>query len=81
MDNYIQIKFQEGLVPEVGVNGAHVEDVIDVLMQRLHTYQRELPCRENAIALTHLETARLFLNERTRKRKAQGVEGQQRPHV
>lgn len=32
-------------------------------------------CRENAVALTHLETALMFLQKRTRDRLARGVEG------
>lgn len=37
--------------------------------------QNSFPCRENAIVITHLETALLWLNKRTEDRKARGVEG------
>jgi hypothetical protein len=33
------------------------------------------PCRENAISLTHLEEALMWLQKRTRDRQARGVEG------
>ena len=78
---FINIKFQEGNVRDNGVNGAQVEDVIDVLVEQLLEFQKsEFACRENALAITKLEEARLWLNERTRKRKEQGVEGMDKNH-
>lgn len=80
-EKFIDIKFQEGPVAEAGVNGAQIEDVIDVLVARLEGFQSgEFRCRENAIAITKLEEARLWLNERTRKREEQGVEGRSLAH-
>ena len=77
---FISVKFQDGPVTLNGVNGAQVEDVIDVLLERIHNLQAELPCRENSLAITKLEEAKLWLNERTRKRKEQGVEGKNLQH-
>lgn len=78
---YIEIKFQEGPVREVGVNGCQMEDVIDVLVDRLQGFQDgQFACRENALAVTKLEEARMWLNERTRRRTQQGVEGYNKPH-
>jgi hypothetical protein len=57
-------------------NGAFVEDVIAAAVQRIQHYQgSKFSCRENAIALTHLETALLWLDKRTRDREARRVEG------
>lgn len=60
-------------------NGAFVEDVIQAAIQRIQFYQTasggKFACRENAIALTHLETAALWLDKRTQDREARGVEG------
>ena len=57
-------------------SGAFVEDVLEVCAERLRFFQKSnFACRENAIALTHLETAILWLNKRTRDREARGVEG------
>lgn len=56
-------------------DGTTNEDVIRVLVDRLNGLQSKFPCRENAIATTHLETALLWLEKRTRDRKARGVEG------
>lgn len=36
-------------------------------------------CRENAVALTHLEEALMWLQKRTRDRMARGVEGVEKP--
>lgn len=76
MNEYINIKFQEGPIRENGVNGCQIEDVIDVLVERLEGFQcGGYPCQENGRAITKLKEARLWLNERTRKRLEQGVEG------
>ena len=78
---YIDIKWQEGTVEENGVNGVQIEDVINILVDRLQEFQNgNFPCRENALAITKLEEARLWLNERTRKRREQGVEGKHKKH-
>lgn len=57
-------------------NGAFVEGVIQAAIGRLQFYQKSgFSCRENAIALTHLETALLWLEKRTADREAREVEG------
>lgn len=58
-------------------DGTTNEEVLAVLIDRLNFLQAKFPCRENAIAITHIETALLFLNSRTANRKARGVEGKQ----
>jgi hypothetical protein len=56
-------------------NGAFVETVLAAVVKRIEFYQEHFPCRENAIALTHIETALLWLDKRTKVREARGVEG------
>ena len=57
-------------------NGAFVETVISAVVARIEHYQStKFKCRENAIALTHLETALLWLNKRTMDRENRKVEG------
>jgi hypothetical protein len=58
------------------VNGTTNEEVLAVLINRLNYLQGKFPCRENAIAITHIETALLWLNYRTSNRVERGVEGQ-----
>src|SRR3990172_3652540 len=57
-------------------NGAFVETVIDAARQRIQFYQdSKFNCRENAIAITKLEEALLWLNKRTADREKRQVEG------
>lgn len=71
---FIHIEFQRGSVAEHGLNGCRVEDVIEVLQNRLLDHQgRSLACEENAEALLHLELAREALVKRRRRREDQGV--------
>lgn len=75
--DFINIKFQEGTVSENGVNGAQIEDVIELLIERLQEFQKgKSPCHENVLAITKLQEARMWLEERARNRKKQGVEGE-----
>ena len=78
----IDIRFQQDAITNVGANGCQMEDVIDVLVERLQGFQRgPFSCRENALAITKLEEARLWLSARNWKRQAQGVEGTMNPHT
>lgn len=60
-------------------NGAFVETVLDAARQRLEFYQTardgKFRCRENAIAITKIEEALLWLNKRTADREKRQVEG------
>jgi hypothetical protein len=57
-------------------NGAFVEEVVEAAIGRLAFYQSsKFSCRENAVALTHLETALLWLQKRTQDREERQVEG------
>ena len=57
-------------------NGAFVETVIAAAKQRIEHYQdSKFACRENAIAITKLEEALMWLNKRTADREARKVEG------
>jgi hypothetical protein len=64
-------------------NGAFVEDVIRAAIGRLQFYQsasgRRFACRENAIAITKLEEALMWLEKRTRDREQREVEGTHTP--
>ena len=81
MEPMIHIRFQVGPIQEVGINGCSIEDVIDVLVARLEGFQRgPFKCRENALAITKMEEAKLWLLYWTQKRQAQGVEGRNLAH-
>lgn len=73
---FAHIHFQEGPIKEAGVNGCHNEDLLEIVIDRLQGFQNsEYKCRENAIALTKIEDALLWLNKRTQDRQDRGVEG------
>ena len=73
------IRFQNGPVLECGVNGVTDEALLAIQIDRLRSFQSgKFACRENAIALTHLEEAMMWLNKRTENRLARGVEGTHR---
>lgn len=70
------INFQNGPIAEAGVNGISNESLLAIVIDRLQCFQDgEYKCRENAIALTHLEDAMHWLQHRTRQRVTRGVEG------
>jgi|ERR1044071_1174055 hypothetical protein len=70
------IRFQNGPVLEAGFNGISQEALLAVVIDRLRSFQAgPFACRDNAIALTHLEDALMRLQRRTRDRMARGVEG------
>jgi hypothetical protein len=70
------VHFQEGQIKEAGVNGVHNEDLIAMVISRLEHFQNsEFRCRENALAITALEEALLWLRKRTMGRENRGVEG------
>lgn len=78
MSNFIEIKWQEGNVPENGVNGATIEEVIEVARERIVELNAKFPCRENSLAITKLEEATHWLEARTKDRIKRGVEGQEK---
>lgn len=76
------IEWQSGPVGRVGSDervaptGAFVEDVIASALQRIQHYQEgRFRCRENAVAITKLEEALMWLDSRTKRRTEQNVEG------
>jgi hypothetical protein len=70
------INFQEGPIKECGVNGVCNEDLIAMVITRLEHFQKSpFSCRENALAITKLEEALLWLRKRTMGREQRDVEG------
>lgn len=75
-DDACYVNFQNGPIKEFGVNGVTQEALLAIVIDRLRSFQSgPFSCRENAIALTHCEEALMWLQVRTRKRIARGVEG------
>jgi len=70
------ISFQNGPINEFGVNGISNESLLAIVEDRLSGFQAgAFACRENAIALTKIQEAVMWLQKRTRDRMSRGVEG------
>ena len=71
-----EIKFQDGPINEVGINGVTQEVLLEIVADRLRSFQKgSFACRENALALTKIEEAQHWLQQRTLERMRRGVEG------
>lgn len=70
------LRFQNGPIAEVGVNGLTHEALLAVLVDRLRAFQKgPFANAYNAIALNCLEAAVAALKARTLERMNRGVEG------
>jgi hypothetical protein len=70
------ILFQNGPIAEVGVNGVTHEVLLAIVADRLRSFQAgPYACKANACALTHIEEAQHWLQQRTIERMRRGVEG------
>lgn len=71
------IQFQNGPLQEtIYPNGLSNEALLAVVEDRLKGFQSgPFACRENALALTHVQDAMHWLHHRTRERMHRGVEG------
>lgn len=68
--------FQNGPIPESGVNGVTHEVLLAIVADRLRSFQKgPYACKANACALTHIEEAQHWLQQRTIERMRRGVEG------
>ena len=70
------LEFQHGTVPEAGINGVTNETLLAVLIHRTRVMNAKFPSRQNSIAITKMEEALMWFENRTAERKARGVEGQ-----
>lgn len=72
----LNIYFQNGTIPENGLNGVTIEALLEICADRLRSFQAgKYGCKENAVALTHIEEAQNSLNRRTISRIRRNVEG------
>jgi len=73
---FAKVSFQNGAIKENSVNGIHQEDLLAIVIDRLESFQKgDFRCRENALAITKVEEAMMWLNSRTKKRVDKGIEG------
>lgn len=73
---YATVLFQNGPIPQVGVNGVTHEALLAILIDRLDAFQNgPYACLESGMALNSLIDAQNHLLNRTRSRMARNVEG------
>ena len=74
--NVLEVRFQEGPIKEVGINGVSDTALLAVLIDRLEGFESgRYACQENEAALLNLQEAMLFMNQRTLNRLDRDVEG------
>jgi len=73
--NSLSFTIQNGPVKENGVNGCQVNEVIEAAKIIIEGLNKSFPCRENAMVITKLDEALMWLDKRTKDREARGVEG------
>jgi len=56
-------------------DGTTNEEVLKMMVDRMHYLNGKMPCRENSIVVTKLEEALLWLEKRTQDRIERGAEG------
>ena len=73
----LTIHFQDGARKLIGsIHGVLDTDLLEILRDRLRGFQQgEFATRENAIALTHIEEALLWMNKRVEDRIERNVLG------
>jgi len=74
--NEISFIIQKGPIKEVGVNGCQVDTIIEVAKFIIEGLNENYPCRENAMVITKLDEALLWLMKRKLDREARSVEGE-----
>jgi hypothetical protein len=75
-EDWMTVLFQNGPINEAGVNGITHEVLLAIVADRLRSFQAgPYACKANACALTHIEEAMHWLQQRTLERMRRGVEG------
>lgn len=67
--------FQEGPVPQNGVNGLTNEALLAILIHRTKILDERFPCNENSEAIALMTKAKHVFESRTKRRQAVGIEG------
>lgn len=76
-DVYVRIQMQNGArkLPD-SIHGVLDTDLLEIVRHRLQSFQKgQFATRENAIALTHIEEALLWMNKRVEDRIERNVLG------
>lgn len=70
------IAWQDGNIPDNGINGAQVREVITAIIERFkHFENSKFACDENKRVIALLTETIGVIDERTNRRKQAGIEG------
>jgi len=70
-----EVSFYEKLEDGSEENGTTIEEMLAVSISRLQDLNSRFGCRENSVAITKMQEALMWLEERTKDRIKRGVEG------
>lgn len=73
--NYINIKWQEGTDNYDGVNGAQINEVLYVVLDKVKELNEEFPSKENEMTMEKIEEAIMWQQKRKEDRERRNVEG------
>jgi hypothetical protein len=73
--NHIEVQLQSKPISEVGENGCQIDDVIFLCKEILKSFNDKVPSRQTSIAITKIEEAVMWLENRTKERQKRNVEG------
>lgn len=73
--NSLSFTIQDGPIKENGVNGCQVDTIIETAKVILEGLNSKYPCRQNSIAITKLDEALMWLDNRKKDRETRGAEG------
>ena len=75
----VTLNFQNGGLKEVGPNGITDQALLAIVMDRLKSFNDgQFRCRENSLAITHLELVLMYMEERANDRARRGAEGERK---
>ena len=73
--NKLGIHIQDGTIPDVGINGIQVTDLLEYVNEVYISLNNAYPCKENAETIQYIQNALTSQYNRTKDRTARGVEG------
>lgn len=77
-ENNTRVYFQNGGIPDNGINGVTIEALLAICQDRLECFQAgPFSSEANECALSHIEAAIYHLQERTKDRIRRNVEGKE----
>jgi hypothetical protein len=72
----VTFQTQSGPIKGFGINGGQIDDIIEWAKEKIEELNKAFPCRENAMVVTKLDEALLWLVKRKLDREKRNVEGQ-----